>query len=46
MLVLMVFGFLDAGIQYRTGEEDELKFGISFKNWGPRMSFSGRWSII
>ena len=32
---------LDAGIQYRTGEEDELKFGISFKNWGPRMSFSG-----
>ena len=31
----------DAGIQYRTGEEDELKFGISFKNWGPRMSFSG-----
>ena len=32
---------LDAGIQYRTGENDQLKFGISFKNWGPRMSFSG-----
>ena len=32
---------LDAGIQYRTGEQDQLKFGISFKNWGPRMSFSG-----
>tara|TARA_Y100001954_G_scaffold232614_1_gene284205 strand:+ start:595 stop:1707 length:1113 start_codon:yes stop_codon:yes gene_type:complete len=32
---------LDAGIQYRTGVQDELKFGISFKNWGPRMSFSG-----
>ncbi len=32
---------LDAGIQYRTGEKDELKFGISFKNWGPRMSFAG-----
>jgi len=32
---------LDAGIQYRTGEQDELKFGISFKNWGPRMSFAG-----
>ena len=32
---------LDAGIQYRTGDQDELKFGISFKNWGPRMSFSG-----
>ena len=31
----------DAGIQYRTGEQDELKFGISFKNWGPRMSFAG-----
>ena len=26
---------LDAGIQYRTGVQDELKFGISFKNWGP-----------
>ena len=23
---------LDAGIQYRTGDQDELKFGISFKN--------------
>ena len=32
---------LDAGIQYRTGEQDELKFGIAFKNWGPRMSFNG-----
>ncbi len=32
---------LDAGIQYRTGEQDQLKFGISFKNWGPRMSFAG-----
>ena len=31
----------DAGIQYRTGDQDRLKFGISFKNWGPRMSFSG-----
>ena len=31
----------DAGIQYRTGAQDELKFGISFKNWGPRMSFAG-----
>tara|TARA_B100000902_G_scaffold365033_1_gene385616 strand:+ start:81934 stop:83043 length:1110 start_codon:yes stop_codon:yes gene_type:complete len=31
----------DAGIQYSTGDQDELKFGISFKNWGPRMSFTG-----
>ena len=32
---------LDAGIQYQTGENDELKFGISLKNIGPSMSFSG-----
>ena len=32
---------IDAGIQYVTGENDELKFGISLKNWGPAMSFGG-----
>lgn len=32
---------IDAGIQYVTGAADELKFGISLKNWGPSMSFSG-----
>ncbi|MBP5547161.1 MAG: PorV/PorQ family protein [Bacteroidales bacterium] len=32
---------IDAGIQYVTGENDELKFGISLKNWGPAMSFDG-----
>ena len=32
---------LDAGIQYVTGTEDNLKFGISLKNVGPRMSFTG-----
>jgi hypothetical protein len=32
---------LDAGIQYVTGEKDNLKFGISLKNVGPRMSFAG-----
>jgi long-subunit fatty acid transport protein len=32
---------LDAGIQYVTGAKDNLKFGISLKNVGPRMSFSG-----
>ncbi len=32
---------IDAGIQYVTGMNDELKFGISLKNWGPSMSFDG-----
>ena len=32
---------LDAGIQYVTGEKDNLKFGISLKNVGPRISFTG-----
>ncbi len=32
---------IDAGIQYVTGENDELKFGISLKNWGPAMQFDG-----
>ena len=32
---------IDAGIQYVTGEFDELKFGIALKNWGPSMSFGG-----
>ena len=31
----------DAGIQYITGVKDNLRFGISLKNIGPRMSFSG-----
>lgn len=32
---------LDAGIQYVAGKHDQLKFGISLKNVGPRMMFSG-----
>jgi hypothetical protein len=32
---------IDAGIQYVTGEFDQLKFGITLKNWGPSMSFDG-----
>ena len=32
---------VDAGIQYVTGADDELKFGISLKNWGPAFSYSG-----
>ena len=32
---------IDAGIQYVTGENDELKFGIALKNWGPSMKFGG-----
>ena len=32
---------IDAGIQYVTGENDELKFGISLKNIGPSFGFGG-----
>jgi hypothetical protein len=32
---------IDAGVQYATGENFEYKFGISLKNWGTPMSFSG-----
>jgi len=31
----------DAGIQYVTGKDDQIKFGISLKNVGPPMKFSG-----
>ena len=31
----------DAGVQYVTGADYEIKFGIALKNWGPSMSFSG-----
>jgi len=32
---------LDAGIQYVTGKYEHVKFGISLKNVGPRMRFTG-----
>ena len=32
---------LDAGIQYITGKMDQIKFGMSMKNVGPPMKFSG-----
>jgi hypothetical protein len=32
---------IDAGIQYITGEKENIKFGITLKNVGPRMKFSG-----
>jgi hypothetical protein len=32
---------LDAGIQYITGEKDQIKFGVALKNIGPTMKFSG-----
>ena len=32
---------IDMGIRYVTGEQDNLKFGISLKNVGPKMQFSG-----
>ena len=31
----------DAGIRYITGETDQIKFGITLKNVGPPMQFSG-----
>ena len=32
---------LDAGVQYITGEKDQIKFGVALKNIGPTMRFSG-----
>jgi hypothetical protein len=32
---------IDAGIQYVTGEKENVKFGIALKNVGPTMKFSG-----
>jgi hypothetical protein len=32
---------IDAGIQYITGENENIMFGISLKNVGPRMKYSG-----
>jgi hypothetical protein len=32
---------IDAGIRYVTGEEDQMKFGITLKNVGPTMNFKG-----
>jgi len=32
---------IDAGIQYVTGPTDNIKFGISMKNVGPTLKFTG-----
>jgi len=32
---------IDAGIQYITGEKENIMFGIALKNVGPRMKFNG-----
>ena len=32
---------IDAGIQYVTGEQEQIKFGISLRNVGDKMKFSG-----
>lgn len=32
---------IDAGIQYVTGENDQVAFGVALKNVGPQMKFSG-----
>jgi hypothetical protein len=39
---ISAMGFaIDAGIQYVTGETENIHFGITLKNWGPTMKFSG-----
>lgn len=39
---LRATGFaIDAGIRYVTGEQDQIKFGITLKNIGPVMKFKG-----
>lgn len=32
---------LDAGIQYVTGDDEQIKFGIALKNVGPKMKYKG-----
>ncbi len=32
---------IDAGIQYVTGEDEQISFGIALKNVGPKMMYSG-----
>ena len=32
---------LDAGVQYVTGDNYEIKFGIALRNWGTPMTYSG-----
>lgn len=32
---------IDVGVQYVTGERDQVRFGVALKNWGPKMKFTG-----
>lgn len=32
---------LDGGVQYVAGKHDQVKFGVSLQNWGPKMKPSG-----
>lgn len=32
---------IDGGIQYHTGKDKQLHFGVSIKNWGPKMQYRG-----
>jgi hypothetical protein len=32
---------IDAGIQYITGSEEQIKLGVTLKNWGPTMKMRG-----
>lgn len=32
---------IDGGIQYHTGKDKQMHFGVSIKNWGPKMQYRG-----
>ena len=32
---------IDAGVQYVTGPEENIRFGITLRNWGTKLSFNG-----
>lgn len=32
---------IDAGVQYVTGPDDNIRFGITLRNWGTKLSFDG-----
>lgn len=32
---------VDGGIQYHTGKDKQIHFGVSIKNWGPKMQYRG-----
>ncbi|GIV29733.1 MAG: hypothetical protein KatS3mg028_0799 [Bacteroidia bacterium] len=37
---------IDGGIQYHTGKYKQVHFGVSIKNWGPKMQYQGRVALL